>query len=207
LETFPFRVGNVFTLPITNSGKRWGWNQKLNFDSAPTVDAPTSKEVGFLIHRDTLQFPGIHFLSTPEGILSKSVDYSVRVRPTLQFRNLNCLGFTGTPVRVLTFLERLIAPLVNESTIAEISRSVNFEMSNLSFNAPYIQRLKTLGFTAPFYKILSYHKNIVLPTQSFSPRISFTKIHVLRWIVKQELIPIGNARLGRRLIIFKFCYY
>jgi len=35
-------------------------------------------------NRNTLQFPEIHFPSTPEGILSKSVDYPVWVRPTLQ---------------------------------------------------------------------------------------------------------------------------
>jgi hypothetical protein len=71
-----------------------------------------SVRIGFLIHRDTLQFPEIQIPSTPEGILSKSVDYPVWVRPTLQFRNLNCLGFTGTSVKKLTFLERSIAPLI-----------------------------------------------------------------------------------------------
>jgi len=86
------------------------------------LDAPTSKEVGFLIHRDTLQFPGTHFPSTPVGVFSKSVDYTVPVRPTVQSLRLIYLDFTGTPVKELTFLERLIAPLVNSSIVAEIYR-------------------------------------------------------------------------------------
>ncbi|PSO47014.1 MAG: hypothetical protein BRC33_13730 [Cyanobacteria bacterium SW_9_44_58] len=48
---------------------------------------------------------------------------------------------------MLTFLERLIAPLDNGSIIAE--------------DAPYIQGLKTLGFTAPFYKVTAEEQHSI----------------------------------------------